>query len=102
TKAVVAKAARDSEGSMPPPAARPGASGGSLAAVRQRYDEAVERYRFSFGDSPEAQKALADARAKLIAARDALASAGDVPGADDLSVEISRLLYDCNKRSVIH
>jgi hypothetical protein len=94
-------AQHDTSEPSPPPA--PAASGGpsSLSAARSKYDQGVEKYKYSFGDSKEAQASLKAAHELFKAARDALGDAED-PASDDLRTQISRLIYDCSKRSAIN
>jgi hypothetical protein len=88
----------------PPPVAVSGSDADILTAARKRYDEGVEKYKSSFGDSASATRSLKDARAAFIAARDVLAKLGESndPKVEELQTQIARLLYDCNKRSAIN
>ena len=92
----------------PPPVVASGKLSDVVARTKAKYEEGVGYYRSSFGDSAKATASLADARRLLKEARDILDSAGEDPpggdalGFDTLRTQISRLLYDCNKRSAIH
>jgi len=91
--------ARPAEPAKP---ARPvSANTGNLAKAKQKYDEGVEKYKDSFGDSSSAQANLHAAHELFKQARDALGDAED-PDSDDLRTQISRLIYDCGKRSAIN
>lgn len=101
-------AAGPSNVSAPPPPASSGepsrpASGGvaNVALARSKYDQGVEHYKSSFGDSDKARAELKAAHELFKAARDALGDSEDA-ALDELRMQISRLLYDCSKRSAIN
>ncbi len=89
--------------SAPPPPPPPPSSGGvaNVALARTRYEQGVEKYKTSFGDSKEATTSLKAAHELFKQARDALGESED-PALDDLRSAISRLIYDCSKRSAIN
>ncbi|MEZ0230404.1 MAG: hypothetical protein ACAI25_17410, partial [Planctomycetota bacterium] len=85
----------------PPKPTTSGPATGNLAKARSKYDAGVEKYKDSFGDSNAAQSNLRAAHELFKQARDALGDAED-PASDELRMQISRLLYDCSKRSAVN
>lgn len=81
----------------PAPSSSSSSDAPAVAKARGLYDKAVTRYRASFNDSRDAESAVKDARKLLGQALETLEAAGDAPGADDLRIQISRLLADCRK-----
>jgi hypothetical protein len=84
----------------PPPPPSSGGSG-NLTLARQKYDAGVEKYKESFGDSDKARASLKAAHELFKQARDSLGD-GEDAATDDLRMQISRLIYDCSKRSAIN
>lgn len=80
---------------------QPVSATGNFGKAKAKYDAGVEKYKDSFGDSGVATSNLKAAHELFKQARDALGDAED-PASDELRTQISRLIYDCSKRSAIN
>jgi hypothetical protein len=72
-----------------------------LAKVRELFQQGTARYRDSFGESKDPDKALALAKKLLEQARDELDRAPASPEAEQLRVDVQSLLFDVRKRTRI-
>ena len=79
----------------------PAAPSPELAPIRELYEKGIARYRDSFGDTKDPDRALADAKRLLDQAREKLDHAPDSPEAESLRVDVQSLLYDVRKRTRI-
>ncbi len=97
-------------GTAPKPAAtRPPAPSSSadaeLRRLAERFESGVKRYRESFGEGPDARRALKEALAVFREVMDGLNElrrrgvASDA--LEDQAVQVQRLLFDCQKRQTL-